>query len=74
MGWVSLLTALLKLGSWVAEIIQTKQLMDAGAAKAIASNLEAQHELLAKAANARAHARADFAANGLPNNDPNRRD
>ena len=40
MGWVGLFRVLLKLGSILARIIQQKQLMDAGEAKAISKGLQ----------------------------------
>ncbi|MCI0527788.1 MAG: hypothetical protein L0Y56_10145 [Nitrospira sp.] len=40
MGWVSLLTALLKIGGLIAGYLKDKQLMDAGKAKAIVEGME----------------------------------
>jgi hypothetical protein len=40
MGWIALFRGILKLGSILARIIQQKQLMDAGEAKAISKGLQ----------------------------------
>ena len=40
MGWIALFRGILKLGSILASIIQQKQLMDAGEAKAISKGLQ----------------------------------
>ena len=40
MGWIALFRGILKLGSILARIIQQKQLMDAGEARAISKGLQ----------------------------------
>ena len=52
MGWVSLFRVLLKLGSILARIIQQKQLMDAGEARAISKGLQDATSKMDKASKA----------------------
>ena len=49
MNWVFLLKAALKFGSLIARIVQQKQLMDAGEAKAVSKGLEDATDKLDKA-------------------------
>jgi len=52
MSWVALLRGILKLGSILARIIQQKQLMDAGEAKAVSKGLEDATSKMDKASKA----------------------
>tara|TARA_R110000765_G_scaffold395478_1_gene489211 strand:+ start:368 stop:598 length:231 start_codon:yes stop_codon:yes gene_type:complete len=52
MGWVALFRGLLKLGSIVSRIIQQKQLMDAGEARAISKGLQDATSKMDKASKA----------------------
>ena len=52
MSWVALLRGVLKLGSILARIIQQKQLMDAGEAKAVSKGLEDATSKMDKASKA----------------------
>lgn len=56
MSWARLISALVSFASRVAEIIRDKQLMDAGAAKAVLQGKETEDAELSKAIDARAHA------------------
>ena len=49
MSWVFLLKAALKFGSLIARIVQQKQLMDAGEAKAVSKGLQDATEKMDKA-------------------------
>ena len=49
MSWIALLRGILKLGSALARIIQQKQLMDAGEAKALSRGLQDATEKMDKA-------------------------
>ena len=52
MSWIALLRSILKLGSILARIIQQKQLMDAGEAKAVSKGLEDATSKMDKASKA----------------------
>jgi len=52
MGWIALFRGLLKLGSIVSRIIQQKQLMDAGEARAISKGLQDATSKMDKASKA----------------------
>ena len=52
MSWVALLRGILKLGSILARIIQQKQLMDGGEAKAVSKGLEDATSKMDKASKA----------------------
>jgi len=52
MSWIALLRGVLKLGSIIARIIQQKQLMDAGEAKAITKGLQDATSKMDKASKA----------------------
>lgn len=70
MSWVALLTGLLKLANVIANIVQQKNLLEAGEAIAIKNALE---ETNARVEKARA-ARAAAAASGMRDDDPYIRD
>lgn len=70
MSWIALLTGLLKLASAVADIVERRQLLEAGEAIAIKTALE---ETNARVEKARA-ARAAAAATGMRDDDPYIRD
>ena len=52
MGWIALFRGILKLGSILARIIQQKQLMDAGEARAISKGLQDATSKMDKASKA----------------------
>ena len=76
MAWLRILEAVLGFARALAEYVERKQLMDAGEAKAIASQLESSANVLQRAINARRNAVDSFDANnGVPDDeDPNLRD
>jgi hypothetical protein len=69
-GWLALLTGLLKLANIIAGIVQDKKLLEAGEAIAIKKSLEETNERVEKARAARAGA----AATGMSDDDPYLRD
>ena len=76
MVWLTVLKALLSFARGLTGYLRDKQLLDAGEAKAIASQLESSLNALASATKARRAAVAKFDdANGVPDDeDPNLRD
>lgn len=71
MGWLSLLKLVLTLSASIAEIVEDKQLLDAGEAKNVAKTLREQNERVEKALTARRDVKHD--PDSL-RNDLNRRD
>lgn len=74
MSWLTILGALLKLASRIAEIVRDKQLMDAGEAKAIARSLGEQNARLEKALAAGRAARSAAERSDTVPDDGHRRD
>ncbi len=74
MDWLALLLASVKLIASFARWLGDKRLIEAGAAQALAAQLEATDALVSKAAAARGAAVADFRAHGVRDDDPNLRD
>jgi len=76
MAWLRILEAVLGFARALAEYVERKQLMDAGEAKAIASQLESSANVLRNARMARDNAVSNFDDNGgVPDDeDPNLRD
>lgn len=74
MAWLRILEAVLGFARALASYVERKQLMDAGEAKALASQLESSANVLQRARRARDNAVRDYDANGLREDDPNRRD
>lgn len=71
MGWLSLLKLVLTVSASIAEIVEDKQLLDAGEAKNVAKTLREQNDRVEKALAARRAVKHD--PDSL-RNDPNRRD
>lgn len=71
MGWLSLIAALVKLANLALGYASNNQLMDAGAAKAIATNLQGTLDAIDKANAARRS--VDHSADGV-RSDPDNRD
>jgi hypothetical protein len=69
-GWLALLTGLLKLAAIIAGFVQQKKLLEAGEALAIKKSLEETNARLEKARGARSRA----AASGMSDDDPYLRD
>lgn len=76
MAWLRILEAVLGFARALTDYLNSKQLMDAGEAKAIASQLESSLNAVQRAKSARAVAVDKFdASNGVPDDeDPNLRD
>jgi hypothetical protein len=74
MSWLALLKAVLGFARTLTSYMNTKKLMDAGEAKAIARQLESSLHAVERARKARTIAVADFDANGVRDDDPNLRD
>lgn len=76
MAWLRILEAVLGFARALADYVERKQLMDAGEAKAIASQLESSLNAVQRAKSARGVAVDKFdASNGVPDDtDPNLRD
>lgn len=74
MCWLALLKAVLAFARVLTAYMNNKQLMDAGEAKVIATQLESSLNALQRAKYARKRAVADYDANGVRDDDPNLRD
>lgn len=76
MAWLRILEAVLGFARNLVGYLSDRQLMDAGEAKAVASQLESSINAVQRAKSARANAVAKFDdANGVPDDeDPNLRD
>lgn len=76
MGWLSVLRALLSIAGSLTQYLHDKQMLDAGAATAIANGLKESQDAIEQARKARDDATRKFdERGGVPDdNDPNLRD